>query len=266
MGNRLVNKLKTLSKSGNKTFCAFVTLGYPNLAATESLITQFDQLGVDVVELGFPFSDPIADGPTIQYSSEKALSQGVTIEDAFSLASRLRRKGVNVPLIFFTYLNPVLQTGYEKFSALAKQAGFDGVIVPDLPIEEEKDFQAACRKNDIAQIYLVTPTTSLDRARKIGRQSKGFVYMVSLRGVTGARKAQASELKKQFLQFKKVIDKPILIGFGVSTPDQALELSRFSDGVIVGSAIIDQIRSDFARTSKAVRFVEAMVKSVKSAR
>ena len=264
MGNRIQNKCKSELKSGNRLFCPFVTLGYPNLKTTERLITQFDRMGVDIVELGIPFSDPIADGPTIQHSSEAALKQHVIPEDAFRLMAKLRSQGVKVPVIFFSYLNPIFQMGYTSFTDKASKAGFDGVIVPDLPIEEERDFQKACKAKGLSLIFLITPTTSAARAKKIGAQSEGFVYMVSLRGVTGARKTQGADLEKKFKEFRRVIAKPILIGFGVSTPEQARKLSRFSDGVIVGSAIVDQIRQGKGNPSKALRFAQSMLKSVKS--
>ncbi len=248
---------------GGKIFCAFLTLGYPSLKATEELILKFERAGVDIIELGFPFSDPLADGPTIQYSSERAIENGVKIEDAFKMVARLRARGCQVPILFFTYLNPIYYYGLKAFAAGASKAGFDGVIVPDLPPEEERDFNLECRKNKLAQVYLVAPTTEPKRAAMIARESQGFIYYVSLRGVTGARKSVAADIQRNIKQLKRFTRKPILIGFGVSSPEQARKLSSFSEGVIVGSAIVQVLRKSGGKTAPAVRFVEQMVRAVK---
>ena len=246
-----------------KLFCAFLTLGYPSLKATEELIKQFEKSGVDIIELGFPFSDPLADGPTIQYSSEQAIKSGVKIHHAFEMVARLRKQGCQVPILFFTYLNPIYHFGLKNFARKAAQSGFDGVIVPDLPPEEEPEFSKECSRLDIAQVFLVAPTTAPDRALMIARASRGFIYYVSLRGVTGARKSVAVDLKKNLAQLKRFTNKPVLIGFGVSSPEQAKKLSGMSQGVIVGSAIVDILRKSGGKTGPAVKFVQSMVQAVK---
>lgn len=248
---------------GQKLFCAFLTLGFPDLKATEKLILEFEKAGVDIIELGFPFSDPLADGPTIQYSSERAIEKGVNVEDAFELVSRLRKKGCEVPILFFTYLNPIYHFGLKAFAARAAKAGFDGVIIPDLPPEEEPAFSKECNKLGLAQVFLVAPTTRPKRAAMIAARSQGFIYYVSLRGVTGARKSVASDVEKNIKQLKRMTNKPVLIGFGVSSPEQAKKLSRISQGVIVGSAIVDALRKAGGKTGPAVKFVEQMVRAVK---
>lgn len=266
MKNRLIEKIGEAKRGRTKLFCAFLTLGYPNLSATEQLITEFERIGVDIVELGFPFSDPLADGPTIQFSSERALARGVCLQDAFRLCLRLRRKGVKIPIVFFSYLNPIYHYGAKDFVTRAKAAGFDGVIVPDLPPEEEPAFRRASRRQGLAQVFLIAPTTERKRALQIARASRGFIYYVSLRGVTGARKALPADLRRNLVAIKRIVKKPVLIGFGVSGPGQARTLAGLSDGVIVGSAIVDRLKSGFGRIQPAVRFVQQMVRAAKSVR
>ncbi|MBI3314270.1 MAG: tryptophan synthase subunit alpha [Candidatus Omnitrophica bacterium] len=266
MKNRLLEKIRKVRKSRRKIFCAFLTLGYPNLKTTEQLVEDFEKEGVDIIELGFPFSDPLADGPTIQYSSEYALRRGIHLEDAFCTAAKLRQRGIQLPFVFFTYYNPVFHYGWKPFVKRAKESGFDGVIIPDLPPEEEKAFQKECRRKGLAQIFLMAPTSDKKRVKMIGQSSEGFIYYVSVRGVTGARQALPDDIRKHLRQIKRKIKKPILIGFGVSTPEQAKKLSAMSDGVIVGSAIIDQLRQAKGKSGLAVDFIRSMVQAVKRSR
>ena len=263
MENFLKEKIAEAGRERSKLFCAFLTLGFPNLEATEKLILEFERIGVDIVELGFPFSDPLADGPTIQYSSEQALRKGVQMQDAFRLAERLRRRGCKMPLVFFTYLNPVYSFGLQAFAKRARTAGFDGLIVPDLPPGEEPVLEKECIRQGLLRTFLVTPTTLEARAKKITRATDGFIYYVSLRGVTGARKALPQELNKNVKRLKKLSAKPVLIGFGVSTPKQARDLGALSDGVIVGSAIVESLRR-FGGLGLTVNFVKRMVRGLKS--
>jgi tryptophan synthase alpha chain len=263
MKNRLLFRLQAVKRKKEKIFCAFLTLGYPSLKATEDLITGFEKLGVDVVELGFPFSDPLADGPTIQFSSQCALERGVHLKDAFKLAQKLRRRGNQIPLVFFTYLNPVLHYGVDRFVRQAKASGFDGLLVPDLPPEEEKKLQQACRRSGLAQPFLVALTTEKKRALRIAHKSQGFIYYVSLRGVTGARKVLPRELESHLRNFRRLSRKPFLVGFGVSEPKQAKALSRLSDGVIVGSALIDQLRKSRGKVAPVLGYVRRMIQAVK---
>lgn len=258
MGNRLVTKLNQIKKTGKKIFCAYVTLGFPNLSVTEKTIIEFEKAGVDVVELGFPFSDPLADGPTIQYASDVAIRNGVSIEDAFCLVEKLRKKGVSVPIIFFSYLNPILHFGIEKFSAKLQASGFDGALVPDLPVEEGKELKGALRRKGLSLVYLVAPTTDTSRMKMIARESEGFIYYVALRGVTGARSAVPADLSENVKRLKRLTPKPVLVGFGVSKPDQARAIASQADGIIVGSAIVDCLRKGNAGISSAVRLVSSL--------
>jgi tryptophan synthase alpha chain len=260
--NLLSEKIKQAQQKKGKLFCVFLTLGYPSIAATERLILSSEKAGVDVIELGFPFSDPLADGPTIQYSSEQALKKNVTIQDAFALVRRLRQKGSRIPILFFGYFNPVFSYGGKDFARDARSVGMDGLIIPDLPPEEEAGFQKACRKQKLQRVLLVAPTTRDPRAKMLVGKSQGFVYYVSLRGVTGARKALPGDLKAHLAKLKRMTSKPVLAGFGISTPDQARAISRMSDGVIVGSAVIAHLKRGIP---SAERFIEKMSRAVHGA-
>ena len=261
MKNRLDQKIRRAKEQKRKLFCVFLTLGYPSLAATERLIFSSEKAGVDILELGFPFSDPLADGPTIQYSSEQALKKHIAIKDAFALVRRLRQKGSRIPIVFFGYFNPVFSYGGKEFARDAEAAGMDGLIIPDLPPEEEVDFQKACRKHRLNFVQLVAPTTADKRAKMLVGKSQGFIYYVSLRGVTGARKAVPRDLKAHLAKLKKMTSKPVLAGFGISTPEQASVISKMSDGVIVGSAVIEHLKRG---VPAAERFIEKMSRAVHS--
>ncbi len=262
MRNHLTVKIHDAKKKKQKLFCVFLTLGYPSIAATERLILSSEKVGVDIIELGFPFSDPLADGPTIQYSSEQAIKKNVAIKDAFALVRRIRAKGSKIPIVFFGYFNPVCSYGGKEFAKDARSAGMDGLIVPDLPPEEEPEFQKECRKQKLHFVQLVAPTTEDKRAKMLVGKSQGFIYYVSLRGVTGARKALPADLKAHLAKLKRMTTKPVLAGFGISTPDQARAISRMSDGVIVGSAVIEHLKRG---VPAAERFIETMAHAVHGA-
>ncbi|MFH0984542.1 MAG: tryptophan synthase subunit alpha [Candidatus Omnitrophota bacterium] len=260
--NRLDQKIREARRKKGKLFCVFLTLGYPSIAATERLILSSAAAGVDIIELGFPFSDPLADGPTIQFSSDKAIQKGVTLKDAFALVRRIRQKGCRVPIVFFGYFNPVFSYGANDFARDARGAGMDGLIIPDLPSEEEPEFQKACRVQKLCRVQLVAPTTENKRAKMLVGKSEGFVYYVSLRGVTGARKAVASDLKGHLQKLKRMTTKPVLAGFGISTPEQARDISRMADGVIVGSAVIEHLKRG---VPAAEHYIEKMSRAVHGA-
>ncbi|HNX68586.1 MAG TPA: tryptophan synthase subunit alpha [Candidatus Omnitrophota bacterium] len=259
MINHLTNKINEAGRKKRKLFCVFLTFGYPNVKATERLILSCEKAGVDILELGFPFSDPLADGPTIQYSSEQALKRHPSIREAFRMIQRLRTKGLRMPVVFFGYFNPILAYGLKDFPRDARAAGIDGLIVPDLTPEEEQGFQSECRRRKLSRIFLVAPTTPDVRARKIVQRSQGFIYYVSLRGVTGTRKVLPADLKAHLVKIKRMSKKPVLVGFGVSKPDQARELCGMADGVIVGSAVIEHLKRGIGC---AERFIETMSRAV----
>jgi tryptophan synthase alpha chain len=218
----------------------YLTAGDPNLEATEALVPVAEAAGADLLELGVPFSDPLADGATIQRASQRALAQGVTLRKILHLVARLRRS-TELPLILMTYYNPVLRAGPAGFAAEAAAAGVDGVIVPDLPPEEAGALREAARAAGVAPIFLAAPTSTDARLRLICGASEGYIYYVSLRGVTGARAALPADLASQIARLRARTTKPIAVGFGISTPAQARAVAGVADGVIVGSALVGLI-------------------------
>ena len=260
--NRIDSKFRELRKNRQKAFIAFLTAGYPGLAATEKLVLEFEKNGADIIELGVPFSDPIADGPVIQMSSYAALKKGVTVKKILNSVSRLRRRSA-IPLIAMSYFNPILRYGLPRFIKDAVKAGLDAVIIPDLPPEEEKDFAKEALSAGLYVIRFIAPTTTLSRARSIARSARGFIYFVSLTGVTGARSSMPDGLRLQLSSVKKIAGPiPVCAGFGVSTPAQARFVSSMCDGVIVGSAIIKMISKYIGRPGLASS-VGAFVKRLK---
>jgi len=241
--NRIERTFKDLKKQRRAAFIAFVTAGYPDLAATEALLREFGRAGVDIVELGIPFTDPLADGPLIQNASVEALKKGATLEKILAMVKRVR-KDIDIPICFMTYYNPVFVMGEKRFIAACGDAGVDGVIIPDLPMEEGKDFSAAARRSGLDTVFFVSPTTVDSRLRPICAGSRGFIYYVSLSGVTGPRAELPPELKARVKRLKSLTDKPVCVGFGISSPAQVRDVAAFADGVIVGSAIVRKIKEN----------------------
>lgn len=219
-----------------KAFIAFVTGGDPDLETTEALIPQMAAAGADLIEIGIPFSDPIAEGVVIQAADERALRAGTTTDKLFDMVKRVRPK-VDVPLVFMTYVNPVYTYGTEKFAKRCAECGIDGIIIPDVPFEERDEVSGACEAAGIELISMIAPT-SHDRIDMIARQAKGFLYCVSSLGVTGVRNKITTNIREMVDHVKAVSDIPCAIGFGISTPEQAREMASVSDGAIVGSAIV----------------------------
>ncbi len=265
MINRIKQKFVELKKKQKKAFIAYITAGDPNLGTTVELVRAFDQAGVDIVELGVPFSDPLADGTTIQMASQRALKQGVTINKILQAVQRIRQTR-QIPIALMTYYNPIFHYGLAAFLKKARQAGVDGVIVPDLPPEEGQDLIREAKRNDLATVFFLSPTTQVHRMARIAKASTGFVYYVSVTGITGARQILPKELIENIKKVKRLTDKPICVGFGVSTPEQVKQLSQAADGVIVGSAIIKQIEKHSGQKDliKSVsRFVQELAKPLK---
>lgn len=265
MTNRILARVAEAKRRGEKLFCAYLTLGYPSLSYTRDLIREMEALGVDLIELGFPFSDPLADGPVIQAASEAALRRGVGLADSFRVMRQLRRQGTRVPVIFFSYYNPIFHYGLARFARAMSRSGFDGLISPDLPPDEERELPRLLRERGLSMVYLVAPTTERRRIGEIARRSSGFLYYVSLKGVTGLRPRLARDVAGRVRGIKHLTAKPVLVGFGVSTPAQAREAARISDGVIVGSAIIKAIRDSRGDVKRAARSVRSLVRAVKKA-
>jgi tryptophan synthase alpha chain len=241
---------------------AYVTCGDPDLATTREIVLAAIQAGADVIELGVPFSDPVADGPVIQRASERALTQGTTLGQVLKLASEIRQHSQSAGLVVFSYLNPILRMGVEKFCKVARAAGVDGVLVTDLPVEEGAEYLDAMRRNDLAPIFLAAPTSPDDRLKRIAQASRGFVYAVSRTGVTGVRDQVATDAQKLVRRLRKLTKLPVAVGFGVSTAEQFTQVGEFADAVVVGSAIVRTVEESPGCESKAVaEFVRELLRN-----
>jgi tryptophan synthase alpha chain len=241
MNTKLKLKLKK-----KKAFVVFITAGYPNFEVTRKLVLEFDRIGVDIVELGVPFSDPLADGRVIQAASQEALSHGVNLKKIFSLIKTLRTK-TQIPICLMTYYNPVFCFGEKHFVQSCRTYGVDGVIIPDLPPEEGKQLRYFANKAGLATILFLSPTSSLERIKLVSSLARGFIYYVSLTGVTGPRKKLPLDLKQHLSLIKRNTNKPVCVGFGISSRKQIKQIRHISDGVIVGSAIVNKIKENIAR-------------------
>lgn len=241
--NRIEAKFRELKAKKKKAFIAFITAGYPSLAVTEKLVIEFSRSGVDIVELGVPFSDPMADGPVIQESSFQALKKNTNLKDILKTVKKIRRS-TQIPVCLMTYYNPIFIFGEEKFVKEARSSGVDGVIVPDLPPEEGRSLIRLCNKYGLDNICFIAPTTSVSRMKRIVGAARGFIYYVSLTGVTGARRALPQDMVKNLRSIKRLTKKPVCVGFGVSTAAQVKQVMEASDGVIVGSAIVKKIKDN----------------------
>jgi len=264
--NRVEKKFMELKAAKEKGFIVYITAGDPDIETTVEIARELVKSNVDLIEFGIPFSDPLADGPTIQEASQRALRRGITIKAILKAIASLR-SGTDVPFVFMTYYNPILKYGVKSFIKDAKESGVDGVIVPDLPIEESGELIDIAEAEDFSLILLAAPTSTDDRLKAIAKRSKGFIYYVSLTGVTGARKDMAADLANNVKRIKRFTNKPVCVGFGVSTPDQAREVAEVADGVIVGSAIIKVIEKNIGRDDLVKRvgnFTRTLVKGIKS--
>lgn len=234
--------------SDEKIMSLFITAGYPDLESTVDLILGFEKNGADIIELGMPFSDPLADGPTIQYASNVAISNGITMKKIFEMVREVR-KSSEIPIILMGYINPVFRYGVEKFCSDAEESGVDGLIIPDAPLEESSIISEAAVKHGLEMIYLVAPNSTDERMRRVDEQSSGFVYCVSVTGVTGARSGEeVARSVERFIERVKlnVTKNPKLVGFGIKNHEDAALIAKELDGFIVGSALIDTIRKAYA--------------------
>lgn len=236
----------------------YYTLGYPTPAASLEVIEAIAAAGADLIELGVPFSDPLADGPTIQHSTQVALEQGMTVRRCLKQVADLRGRGVSQPLLLMGYANPLLAYGVQRYAADAASVGADGLIVPDLPLEEAGEVQAACRAAGLALVYLLSPASPPERIARVAAQTSGFLYLVSLNGVTGARSELPPGLPEFVQRAKAAAHTPVAVGFGISTPEQARLVGGLADGVIVGSALIDAVRRSAEPARAAAEFVTAL--------
>ena len=258
--NRIDKKFSQLQKERRKAFIAYITAGDPDLAKTKEIALALERSGVDILELGVPFSDPIADGPTIQAASHRAILSGTTLAKIFATVKDLRRRTA-MPIVFMTYYNPVLRYGLKRFFDSCRKCGVDGVIVPDLPCEESREFIEHAGSSGVATIFLAAPTSTVKRLKRIAYNSKGFIYYVSLTGVTGARRDLPKDITRRIKAIKAMTNKPVAVGFGVSDAKQALKIAKVADGVIVGSAIVKII----SENKNIVARVSAFAKTIAGA-
>jgi tryptophan synthase alpha chain len=238
---RIHETFEWLKAEGRTGFVAFVTVGYPDVEATLEIVPALAEGGADIIELGVPFSDPLADGPKIQAASFHALQQGVTPAICIDVVRQLRAKGVDAPLVFMGYYNPVLAYGVEAFARDAAEAGADGMIPVDLPPEESDELHAAFTANALDVIYLLAPTSTDERIRAVAERASGFVYCVSVTGITGVRDELSPDLEAFVGRVRKHISLPIAVGFGISQPKHFEAVGRVADAAVIGTAIIDEI-------------------------
>lgn len=238
--SRIGEAFRKLKRSGRGGFIPFVTVGDPDLATTERLLIELADSGADIIEVGMPFSDPVADGEVIQRASERALRNGVTVQDALTCATNVRQR-IDVPLVLFSYFNPLLQFGPERLAAAASQAGIDAVLVTDLIPEEAETWTQNLFRHRLDPIFLVAPTTSDKRLAQIAQQAQGFMYAVSRAGVTGERDQLTQDAEILVERIRSFSDLPVAVGFGISRAEQVAAVWRFADAAVVGSAIVTQI-------------------------
>jgi tryptophan synthase alpha chain len=241
-----------LSFDQKPSLIAYLTCGDPDLATTRDIIFAAIQAGASVIELGVPFSDPVADGPVIQRASERALRNGTSLAAVLKLAAEIRQEFQSTGLVIFTYLNPVLRIGLQKFCKIARHAGVDGVLITDLPIEEADEYVREMRQNQLAPIFLAAPTSTDVRLKAIAQASSGFVYAVSRTGVTGARQQLPQDAQELVRRLRKYTKLPIAVGFGISTGEQFVAVGKYADAAVVGSAIVDAIERNPGREAASV--------------
>ncbi len=238
--SRIDDVFKRLKKEKGVALMPFLTAGDPTLEMTGKFIIEMEKNGADIIELGIPFSDPLADGPTLQRSSQRALEGGITLSRILSFLKKLKNETL-APIVLMGYYNPIFRYGVERFASAAKDAGAAGVIVPDLPPEEAGDLIRAAREADLDTIFLLAPTSTRERIERVAKVSRGFLYYVSLTGVTGARDSISSDIGASVAEIREVTSMPVCVGFGISKPEHVRKVSKFADGVIVGSALMGLI-------------------------
>ncbi|HJV35494.1 tryptophan synthase subunit alpha [Geomonas sp.] len=257
---RIADKFTELGGRGEKALVTFITAGDPDLATTEEAVLELERAGADLIELGVPFSDPMADGPTIQLSSERALAAGTTLPRILELVKKLRTR-TQVPIVLMGYFNPIFAYGAERFAADAVEAGVDALLVVDLPPEESAELKSATDRQGLDLIFLLTPTSDLSKVETVSRLGSGFIYYVSVTGVTGARTSVADTLSDRVTQLRGDLQLPLVVGFGISTPEQAAKVAETADGVVVGSALVKYFEK--YQGAELVRELGAFVSSLK---
>jgi tryptophan synthase alpha chain len=243
---------------GRAALMPYFTLGYPDSHASLSILDSIAASGADLIELGIPFSDPLADGSTIQHSTQVALEHGASVAVCLDLTAQIRARGIAQPLLLMGYYNPILAYGVERFVSEAAASGADGFIIPDLPPEEASEMETACQRYQRALVYLLAPTSTPERIAEVAGRSTGFVYLVSLTGVTGARQSLPADLEAFISRVRRFTQKPLAVGFGISTPEQAGIVGRLADGVIIGSALINTVEHAEVPSAAVKQFISGM--------
>lgn len=263
--SRIGPTFERLRAEGRAALVAYVTVGYPSLPITLQLVPRLVEAGCDIVELGVPFSDPLADGATIRAASFSALKQGISLRVCLETAARLREV-ISAPLVFMSYYNPVLHYGLARFSQDCRASGADGLIVPDLPPEEGGELHEQFGKHGLDSIYLLAPTSTRQRIRHVAQCSSGFIYLVSLRGVTGARPSLPRDLTDFVARVRRLTSQPLCVGFGIATPEHARLVARVADGVIVGSRLIQVMEESRDPVASAVSYVATLRQALHQSR
>jgi tryptophan synthase alpha chain len=259
---RISSTFRRLNKQNEAALIPYVTVGYPSLDVTRRLVPIMGRQGADLIELGVPFSDPLADGATVQRASHAALENGVSLEDCLGVAAEVRRAN-EVPLLFMSYYNPIHRYGIERFAADCAAAGIDGLIVPDLPPEEAGPLKDACSAYGLDVIFLVAPTSTDERLSRVAELASGFIYCVSLAGVTGARTELGEQVDDLVARVRRYTDLPLVVGFGISTPEHVARVAAVADGAVVGSALINLLES--AAEDDMILEVSDYIRSLKEA-
>jgi len=256
MKSRISRKFQALREEKKKAFIPYIMAGDPDIQRTRALVKILEDCGADIIELGVPFSDPLADGPTIQAAAQRALDGGTTLHAVIELVSSLRNS-TQIPIILMTYYNPVFKYGDERFIEDASAAGVDGIIVPDLPPDEAEGLMRLARKKPFDTIFLLAPTSTGERITKVCHASRGFIYYVSITGITGTKLSLDPSIGAHIAQIRAVSATPIAVGFGIATPEEASMVARFADGVIVGSAIVKRVHEPDAELKQYLRSLRA---------
>ena len=244
---RIKNKFKELKQKNQKAFGVFLTAGYPSLEYSKDIFKIILDAEVDFIEIGLPFSDPMADGPLIQHSSQIAIEQNISVEESFNLVKEIRKINNDIPIILMGYYNPIHYYGNLKFIKKAVLSGIDGLIIVDLPMEEDEEFYNLSYKNNLPLIRLVTPTTDEERLKKILKNAYGFVYYVSVTGITGTKSASVNDVKNKIKVIKKITNLPVIAGFGIKNSMDAKKMSSISDGIVIGSSLVNKIEEVYKK-------------------
>ncbi len=259
---RIAAAFQTAQMANRAALMPYLTLGYPDPETSLTLVETVAAAGADLLELGVPFSDPLADGSTIQQATHVALQQGTSVHRCLEMGLTLRERGLEVPFLLMGYYNPILAYGERAFCRACQEAGVDGLIVPDLPPEEGGDLERVCQEHGLALVYLLAPTSPPERMALVADRSQGFIYLVSLTGVTGARQNLPPDLAAFISRARQTTDKPLAVGFGISTPQQTAQVARLADGVIVGSALVKMAGRGLEAIAPLKEFVAALRRAV----